>query len=161
MVKSHKKGIELPINTLVVVAIAVIILLAVAAFFMGVWTPSAGGMQALAAKNDACGKLMNIGCADASISDMEKIPFNYDYDGSGTTTDDNLFGYCQTQLRSSTDIKVDCKKMCGCQIGTKSSKTTSCISLGGGYTCETSSDCSPGTTRSETCTGSKVCCIKK
>ncbi len=129
----RQKGIELPINTLVVVAIAVIILLAVAAFFMGVWTPSAGGMQALAAKNRACGQLMNIGCNDATESDMRSINFDFDYDNSGTTADDNLYGYCKYSYPSLSggELLKSCKKMCGCP-GYSGIGTSSGINTGGG-----------------------------
>ncbi len=129
----NRKGISLPINTLVIVAIAVIILLAVAAFFMGVWTPSSGGMQELAAKNQACGQLMNIGCADAEAWQLQQIPFNYDYDGSGTTTDDNLLGYCKKiyPSLSGEELLTACKKICGCQIGGGGGVTLSCADVGG------------------------------
>ncbi len=58
-----RKGIALPIDMLVILAIAVIILIAVVAVFMGVWTPFAGGQQARANFNKECQILVNTGCA--------------------------------------------------------------------------------------------------
>ncbi|MFH0890215.1 MAG: hypothetical protein V1836_03700 [Candidatus Aenigmatarchaeota archaeon] len=63
-----RKGIALPIDMLVILAIAVIILIAVVAVFMGVWTPFAGNQQARANFNNACQILVNTGCADLSTS---------------------------------------------------------------------------------------------
>ncbi|MBU5557873.1 MAG: hypothetical protein KQA33_02240, partial [Candidatus Aenigmarchaeota archaeon] len=47
------KGIELPVNILVVIAIAVIVLLAMVALFMGGFKP-AGAMSAEAAWTEGC-----------------------------------------------------------------------------------------------------------
>jgi len=58
-----RKGISLPIDMLVVLAIAVIILIAVVAVFMGVWNPFATSQQQRANFNSACEILVNRGCS--------------------------------------------------------------------------------------------------
>jgi len=57
-----KKGMELPINTLVVVAIAVIVILAIAAFFMGGFGGSSKDIQNRQAFLNACGSWVQTGC---------------------------------------------------------------------------------------------------
>ncbi|MBI2085160.1 MAG: hypothetical protein HYT71_01455 [Candidatus Aenigmarchaeota archaeon] len=57
-----RKGISLPIDMLVILAIAVIILIAVVAVFMGVWSPFATNQQARANFNKECQVLVNTGC---------------------------------------------------------------------------------------------------
>ncbi|MFP4116892.1 MAG: hypothetical protein ACLFQ8_01155 [Candidatus Aenigmatarchaeota archaeon] len=47
-----KKGIALPINMLVILAVAVIVLLSVVAFFMGQWDP--GAVEAQNVVNNCC-----------------------------------------------------------------------------------------------------------
>ncbi|RLJ03467.1 MAG: hypothetical protein DRP11_00625 [Candidatus Aenigmatarchaeota archaeon] len=54
-----RKGVSLPINTLVILAIAIIVLLAIVAFFMGAFTPGAEVQKARADFNKACGALVN------------------------------------------------------------------------------------------------------
>ena len=58
-----RKGIALPIDMLVVLAIAVIILIAVVAVFMGVWNPFATSQQLRANYNSACSSWVNTGCS--------------------------------------------------------------------------------------------------
>ncbi len=56
------KGIELPISTLVILVIALIVLVGIIAFFLGVWTPGTGGIQLEAIKSSACQRLISTGC---------------------------------------------------------------------------------------------------
>ncbi len=58
------KGVELPMNTMVVVAIAVIILLSLTAFFLGVFTPTQSSSQAQQEFNNACAAWARLGCPD-------------------------------------------------------------------------------------------------
>lgn len=73
---STKKGVSLPIDMLVILAIAVIILIAVVAVFMGVWNPFSTNQQQRANFNKACQVLINTGCpasyAISSDSDLCK-----------------------------------------------------------------------------------------
>ena len=58
-----RKGIALPIDMLVILAIGVIILIAVVAVFMGVWNPFATNQQSRANFNSACQIMVNTGCS--------------------------------------------------------------------------------------------------
>jgi len=98
---------ELPINILVIVAIAVIILLSIVALYFVGWSPF-GGFISLAS-------LKNQGCSNYS--------FNYQCGARGATTSDikfqtnsykvnNLFELCQNYFNASTES--ECRASCGC-----------------------------------------------
>jgi len=75
------KGISLPINLIVVIALAVIVLLGVAAFFMGGFTAGTVRMTDTQAWNDGCATWRMRGC---KLSDVDDIKIqNYDPDGDG------------------------------------------------------------------------------
>lgn len=57
-----RKAIALPINMLVILAIAIIVLLAVVAFFMGVFTGQTGQMTRQQKITECCQKYVNQGC---------------------------------------------------------------------------------------------------
>lgn len=59
------KGIELPMNTLVVIVIAIIILIAMVALFMGVWRQGSYGISMDSAKNSACQRYVSLKYCDA------------------------------------------------------------------------------------------------
>jgi hypothetical protein len=65
-----RKGIALPIDMLVILAIAVIILIAIVAVFMGVWSPFATNQQGRANFNNACSVWVNTGCG----ADPKDVP---------------------------------------------------------------------------------------
>ncbi len=65
-----RKGISLPIDMLVILAIAVIILIAIVAVFMGVWSPFATNQQDRANFNKACSVWTNTGCG----ADPKDVP---------------------------------------------------------------------------------------
>ncbi len=67
---TKRKGISLPIDMLVVLAIAVIILIAIVAVFMGVWSPFSTNQQSRANFNKACQILVNTGCAGDPLPDL-------------------------------------------------------------------------------------------
>lgn len=123
------KGAELPINTLIIIVIALVILIAVIAIFFGVYNPSKEGINLEAAKSNACQMLasMNCGVSPASI-----IINNFDADKDGTVGDigtwtwgdscspspaadgDNLASLCACQYSINTN-DADCRKtVCGC-----------------------------------------------
>ncbi|MFH1105769.1 MAG: hypothetical protein V1731_00990 [Candidatus Aenigmatarchaeota archaeon] len=56
------KGISLPIDMLVILAIAVVVLISVIAVFMGVWSPFSSNQQLRANFNKECQVLVNTGC---------------------------------------------------------------------------------------------------
>jgi len=101
------KGVELPINVLVLVAIAVIVLLAIIALYFIGWSPF-GGFISLAT-------LKNIGCSNFS--------FNYACGARGATTDDIKFGTNSYNVNNLTALcvkyfnvttRAECATVCGC-----------------------------------------------
>jgi hypothetical protein len=90
------KGVELPINVIVIVVLCLVVLLAILALFWGVWTPGVAGISLEAAKNNACQMLVSTGCdSPASITIKD-----FDADKDGTLNEADLI--------SSTD-PADCK----------------------------------------------------
>jgi len=130
------KGIELPVNVLVIIAVAVLVMLALVAMYMAGmlgWGP--GAVQS--AKTAACGQLMNVNCNE----NPENFNVNYDATGDGRivggrlSTNDNLQVLCNMNLGCklkpqppATDNlaswvtgdpfndgqRICCKQQCGC-----------------------------------------------
>jgi hypothetical protein len=65
---------------LVILAIAVIILIAIVAVFMGVWSPFATNQQGRANFNKACQIMVNTGCAGDPSADLCKETCDDDMD---------------------------------------------------------------------------------
>ena len=119
------KGIELPINILVVVAVAVIVLLGVIALYFGGFLGPAGTMTQESAKESACTYVMNKvgGCMTANTSAIifgaAGGPPAYDADGDGTieSTDtagaDTLQALCDTYF-GAAGSQATCRRVCGC-----------------------------------------------
>lgn len=105
------KGIELPINILVVIAIAVIVLLAMVALFMGGFKP-AGAVSAEAAWSDSCRQVI-YKCSSIDQDALENIKLTYDVKQDGSDTNDNLWSLCTEELYKGTDA-VSCRRACGC-----------------------------------------------
>ncbi len=101
-------------SVLILIFLLTIVLLSGVALLFITLTPTQNtpGYDLLTAKNQACANLIEMGCSDATISDLQNIPFNYDYNMDGTDAGDNLYDYCKKQF--STNILTNCKKMCGC-----------------------------------------------
>lgn len=158
-----KKGMELPINTLVVVAIAVIVILAIAAFFMGGFGGSSKDIQNRQAFLNACSSWVQTGCNNADF----------------TSSIEDTFKVWQptVDLESLTDAlgnKVDKKDYlagkCGCfgaGTGTRSSTTTptgtaTTCKAAGGIGCYGEEACTKGggskMTKSYECVSPQICC---
>jgi len=130
--------IGLPINILVVVVIAVIILLGIMALQLGGWGPFAGAVSLEGVKNTACRKLVQgTNCVD-STNTITISNFDADDDGGndggdtwdwtapvcrdpgadgvpGTADDpsnDNLASLCYCNYGRTSD--VGCKALCNC-----------------------------------------------
>jgi hypothetical protein len=108
------KGIELPINILVIVAIAVIVLLGMVALYFAGWSPFSGSLSYEAVKNTACAELVRTGCGDTT----QIITTGFDVDGSGTAGDsgDTLQLLCETYYGVTSGDQVACRTVCGCPI---------------------------------------------
>lgn len=124
------KGVELPINVLILVVLGLIILLAILGLFYGVWTGGASGVNLESAKNSACQLLISTGCND-NIETIYTNNFDADKDGTLDTgfglgqcnevptigpSKDNLRMLCKCWYNIPDDrIIEDCKKLiCNC-----------------------------------------------
>lgn len=128
------KGVELPINVLVIVVIALIILLALIGLFYGVWGPGSSGLNLEGTKNSACQMLVSTGCSDSES--IHVSDFDADKDGQfdhGTqarhdspcneldlNSRDNLFMLCKCwyNIGGATNDELDreCRtRICHCE----------------------------------------------
>ena len=124
------KGLELPINVLIIIAVALIVLLAVVAMYFSGFNPftSAIGLEGI--KNDACRKLVQEKRCMVTSKEIEIQGFDANRDGdnvAGTEWDfddtdydcsaggdgnDNLAALCDCYY--SIESEGQCKVMCGC-----------------------------------------------
>ena len=127
--RALRKGMELPINTLVVVAIAVIVILAIAAFFMGGFGGSSKDMQNRQAFMNACSAWTQTGCAGNEPSDVaEKFKLwqpNTELSDVADEKTDFLAGMCgcfgrgvpgRTEKLCSDYTAADCPPSKGCEL---------------------------------------------
>ena len=75
------KGAELPINTLIIIVIAIAILLAIIAIFYNIYNPSKQGITTETAKNNACQMLASLGCS-VDTNTIQISDFDADKDGN-------------------------------------------------------------------------------
>lgn len=123
------KGIELPINVLVIVAVAVIVLLGITAVFMLGFAPFTGTSGLESIKNDACTRLVRGGCSvptweitvsfDADKNGLVEPGTNWHTTGNWSenyacteTGCDNLAALCYNFYSKKSDSS--CKALCGC-----------------------------------------------
>jgi hypothetical protein len=107
------KGIELPINILVIVAIAVIVLLGMVALYFTGWSPFGGTVGIESIKNSAC---IDYARNNDCTPDPATIPVNYDVDGDGTidVANDNLQEFAEA-FYGCSDGDVNCvRQLCAC-----------------------------------------------
>ncbi|MBU5575367.1 MAG: hypothetical protein QXF15_03460 [Candidatus Aenigmatarchaeota archaeon] len=114
------KGIELPINILVIIAMAVIVLLGLSALYMGGFGQGAGGIGLESAKSAACQQLLRSGqCGNAGYPGTIKTP-GFDANKDGNLDDkDTLQALCENYYGCSGKTGydfVECcnKRVCGC-----------------------------------------------
>ena len=126
----YMKGAELPINTLIIIVIAIAILLAIIAIFYNIYNPSKQGITTETAKNNACQMLASMGCS-VDTSTIAINNFDADKDGNdgadeaGSGWDwtasncndlgsgDNLASLCHCYYGMTSES--DCKtKVCRC-----------------------------------------------
>lgn len=107
----HMRGVELPVNTMVVFVLAVIVLLGILALFLGVWSPLPGAITPQAALNTACLRLVTTRC-DTDLTKIIVQNFDADKDGKTGGSGDNLKNLCLNYFnRDSTS----CWDGCGCK----------------------------------------------
>ena len=115
------KGLELPINVLVVVAVAVIVLLGVVGLFFAGFIGGGGTIALTAARNNACAELISRGCGTTLT---ENVDVNYDTDSDGLIEPgvDTLASMCINQFGKFTGTGANkivdesaCKRdICAC-----------------------------------------------
>jgi len=100
------KGIELPINILVIVAVAIIVLLGVIALFYSSWFTGTGQISGETAKTQACSIATRTGCT----ADPATITI------TGYKTYTNLDDFCVGEYQLAVGSGIVCLKMaCGMQ----------------------------------------------
>jgi hypothetical protein len=109
------KGIELPINVLVIIVIAVIVLLGIIAVYFAGWTPFAQSSGVDAVKNAGC-RMVVYNCSielDTILFDGSNIGLpTYDVNDDGIyDSDDNMEELCRIHFDADP---TQCAKLCGC-----------------------------------------------
>jgi hypothetical protein len=121
------KGIELPINVLIIIAVAIIVLIAVVAMFYSPVNTSGNSVSLDVAKSQACRSLVigyncnNAGTsspADATTLGSIRVD-NYDVDGllGPNSVGDTLMYLCvKKYMVGAADAAgaASCRKLCGC-----------------------------------------------
>ena len=128
------KGVTLPVNILVIIVIAIIVLLGILALYFGGWSPFSSAIGVESVKNDACEYLVRRRCT-LSTASVPTLEFDSDKDGTlgssdaGNTWDwnnlpsscipsitlnsrDNLAALCYCFYGRTTE--ASCKQLCGC-----------------------------------------------
>ena len=145
-----RKGISIPINTLVMLAVAIIVLLATVAWFMGAFTPTATQQKLQADFRNSCSYWVNSNC--------KKDTSSYGSDG----VPDTICGYYKRMKNSDPNLHAtdtscnhgEVAAACGCSppfgidratTTTIATTTTTVCTLGqAGDSCTTGSDCCSG-----------------
>ena len=107
------KGIAIHVEQLIIIILAVLILLALITFFLGVWSPTT--IIYMAHKNRACAVLQNNGCS----TKIATVELGYDSGvdkseigtGSGPAT---VRDVCRKVLGDPSDLDTACLKSCAC-----------------------------------------------
>jgi hypothetical protein len=167
----YLKGLELPVNTMIVVVVCLIVLLAIVALFYGTWNSGKGALSQEAAKNSACQALVAMSC-NADPSSISVRDFDADRDGNLNTVG-NLKGACNSAQGDTLymlckcwygisevlyptpeQFNDQCKSVCMCQRGAGTGTSGGSVGPGGGgIPCPNGdSDCPPFTT----CSGGAV-----
>lgn len=93
------KGIELPINILVIVAVAIIVLLGIVALFFSTWTTGTSTIDLNSVKNRACGAVN--GNCDRDPANIAIFPAYKNANPS--ITSENLRELCENEYGIATD----------------------------------------------------------
>ncbi|MFH0929453.1 MAG: hypothetical protein V1818_03800 [Candidatus Aenigmatarchaeota archaeon] len=105
---------ELSINAVIIIIIAMIVLLAIGSLFTGVWSPQKRGIQVEMAKNNAC-RMLSLSNCETELDKIKIKDFDVDNDGVvGNDDDDTLKLLCSSYY--GMDDENDCKtKICDCE----------------------------------------------
>jgi len=105
------KGLELPVNVMIILVLGMIILIAVIVLVYDGYKPSINSVDQTTAKNNACGVLTSLGC---SVSTSSIVISNFDTNKDNILDNsDTLMSLCEN-FYSITD-EGDCRtEICGC-----------------------------------------------
>jgi hypothetical protein len=107
------KGIELPINILVIVAVAIIVLLGVIALFYSSWFGGTAPLSLDSAKSQACSSAARAGCI-AGLTEDIAVTYSSANGVSATLQD-----LCENEYNIDEDQDADClTRVCGMFCGT-------------------------------------------
>ena len=111
------RGLELSINVLVIITIAVIVLLGLVVLYFIGFNPFSGSVSLTSLKNTGCSNFsLNYDCGrrDASTTDicLPKNNFLPAACTAATSNASNLYRLCTNFFNVTTDAQ--CKEVCGC-----------------------------------------------
>ena len=110
------KGLQLPVNLLIIVVIAIIVLVAVIGMFYNPISSGANSVSIDVAKSQACRSLVvGYECSLSVTLDTIRVD-NYDVDGNGNNNDDNLMDLCEEKFMIAAGDQAACRKLCGCAV---------------------------------------------
>jgi hypothetical protein len=115
------KGIELPINALIIITVAVLVLLGIVALWMSSWGGGSRGVTIEAAKSAACSELMRY-YAGCTAKDPKDIPIsNFDANRNGNNGDAGTFDSTKTVCGTSADAANgdNLQTLCYCYYNAK------------------------------------------
>lgn len=108
------KATSLPINAIIILVLALIVLIAILGFYFGIWNPTSFGTKLEAAKSTACQKLVSVGGCNPSSSmqtgNIVITDFDADKDGTndpGTTVDTGNTA-CGTASPAQDNLRMLC-----------------------------------------------------
>ena len=104
------KGMELPVNVLIILVISVIVLVAVIAILYNNTTGSKTFVDVGVARDNTCQQLLSMGCY-LEPNAFQVHDFDANMDGS-IDTSDTLMDLCINYFQITNP--ADCKAMCGC-----------------------------------------------
>jgi hypothetical protein len=124
------KGIELPINVLIIIAVAVIVLIAIIAMFYPAWTGGSSTMTIEGAKSNACQILTESKKCSVATSTIGVVGFDANKDANhaietqldaAVSAGDTLSALCDNYYQinavtagTASQAEIRCKQLCGC-----------------------------------------------
>jgi hypothetical protein len=118
-------GLELPVNVLVIILVAVIVLFSITALYFSGWISQVQTVNIEVAKNDACRRLLTVCSGQVNLVIINN--FDADKDGKldegigigdcgnstvNATAQDNLYMLCQCYYNAN---ESECRDLCMCK----------------------------------------------
>ena len=120
---TKSKGISLPVNTVIIIAVAALVLGIIAVFFTSYSSQGTAAISHAVAWSDGCSKAKLRGCLTADFGSPGLVLAGYNPDGTGG--DDNLLTACQNFFGKAF-ADSDCReKCCGAKAPTATPVPTS------------------------------------